>query len=304
MSPPSVSVIVPFFDDERFLAEAVDSVRAQGFGDWELILADDGSTDASTVIAWELAAADPARIRSVAHPGHVNRGSSATRNLGVADATGRYVAFLDADDVWEPGKLDEQVEILQRLPGVDMVVGATTYWHDWSDSSGSEDRWTPVGGRQDAVIAPPELLVGLWPLGRGVAPSASGFMVRRALLDRIGGFEEAFRGFYDDQAFLVKVYLESSVYVSSRTWDRYRQHPASMSHGVSQAEHRRVRRDLLVWFGRYLDARGVDDREVRSALRRAWFPYRYPRSAAIRRRLGIARAKLRRMVGRRATHLR
>src|SRR6516165_6057064 len=96
-----------FLNEERFLEEAVQSVFDQRLADWELILVDDGSTDRSTQMARDLAARDK-RIRYVDHPGHENRGMSATRNLGVACATAPYIAFLDADDVWTSDKLTEQ----------------------------------------------------------------------------------------------------------------------------------------------------------------------------------------------------
>ena len=93
-----VSAIVIFLNEERFLAEAIASVRAQTFRDWELILVDDGSSDGSAGIARAAAEEDP-RIRVLAHPGGANRGMSASRNLGLSDARGEFVAFLDGDDL-------------------------------------------------------------------------------------------------------------------------------------------------------------------------------------------------------------
>ena len=87
-----------------------------GFDDWELILVDDGSTDASTAMAKAWAASDPARIRYIEHDGHENLGMSASRNLGVAVARGRYVAFLDCDDVWLPSALAHRTASPRRTP--------------------------------------------------------------------------------------------------------------------------------------------------------------------------------------------
>ncbi|HVX29430.1 MAG TPA: glycosyltransferase family 2 protein, partial [Nitrolancea sp.] len=112
----TVSVIIIFWNAEPFLAEAVASVVAQSHPDWELLLVDDGSTDGSTEIAKQLIASDPERMRYLEHPGHANRGMSASRNLGIAHARGAYLAFLDADDVWFPQALAEQVEILRAEP--------------------------------------------------------------------------------------------------------------------------------------------------------------------------------------------
>src|SRR6476620_4065614 len=86
---PLVSVVLIFLNEERFLEEAIESVRDQTLADWELILVDDGSSDRSTMIARDLAATDD-RIRFVDHLGHTNRGTSASRNFGVAHTTAPY----------------------------------------------------------------------------------------------------------------------------------------------------------------------------------------------------------------------
>src|SRR6478672_466011 len=110
---PLVSSIIIFFNAEKFFEEAIESVLAQTYGNWELILADDGSTDGSTAIALRYAQQYPEKIRYVEHEGHQNCGMSATRNLGICHAKGEYIAFLDADDVWFPYKLEQQVEIMK-----------------------------------------------------------------------------------------------------------------------------------------------------------------------------------------------
>src|SRR5262245_42468246 len=89
-SAPLVSAIIIFLDEERFLAEAIESVIAQSDRDWELLLVDDGSTDGSTAIARGYAARMPDRIHYYDHEAHANRGMSAARNLGLGHARGRY----------------------------------------------------------------------------------------------------------------------------------------------------------------------------------------------------------------------
>ncbi len=101
---PSVSVIIIFLNAERFFEEAIASVFAQTYDRWELLLVDDGSTDASTAIARRYARRYPDRVRYLEHPDHSNRGASSSRNLGVQHARGAYIAFLDSDDVWLPRK--------------------------------------------------------------------------------------------------------------------------------------------------------------------------------------------------------
>lgn len=103
---------MPAWNAAATLAAAVDSVRAQGLGDWELLIADDESTDATLAVARTLAAAD-GRIRVLAAPaGHT--GAAGARNRALAAARGRYIAFLDADDLWHPEKLERQIAFMAR----------------------------------------------------------------------------------------------------------------------------------------------------------------------------------------------
>src|SRR5438876_12133860 len=113
---PLVSVVLIFYNAQAFLDETVRSVFAQEYKDWELILVDDGSTDQSTAMARQLANDNPDRVRCLQHPSHTNRGASASRNLGVREARGQFIALLDADDVWLPHKLAQQVQILEQNP--------------------------------------------------------------------------------------------------------------------------------------------------------------------------------------------
>jgi teichuronic acid biosynthesis glycosyltransferase TuaG len=109
-APPAVSVITPVWNAAATLLETVASVRAQTRPDWELILVDDGSTDGSRALAESLAVADP-RIRLLGWAG--NRGAAAARNAGIRAARGRFIAFLDADDLWRPEKLARQIGLME-----------------------------------------------------------------------------------------------------------------------------------------------------------------------------------------------
>jgi glycosyltransferase involved in cell wall biosynthesis len=106
-----VSVITPVWNAAATLAATVASVRAQGVADWEMWLIDDGSTDGSRELAARLAAEDP-RIRPLALGS--NQGTAAARNAGIRASRGRFVAFLDADDLWRPEKLEVQLGYMHR----------------------------------------------------------------------------------------------------------------------------------------------------------------------------------------------
>jgi glycosyltransferase involved in cell wall biosynthesis len=277
---PAVSVVMPFHNEERFLAEAVQSVHDQTFTDWELILVDDGSTDRSTAIARDLAAQDR-RVSYVDHPDHQNRGRSASRNLGVAQSGAPYIAFLDADDVSLPNRLAEQVDLLENMPEVAVVAGATEHWYSWDPASVKGDRIVPAGtwwkGLADQRVDPPEAMLALYPLGHGTSIGVTG-LVRRNVFDEVGGFEDAFRGLYDDQTLLAKVYLRYPIYISSRIWYRYRQHSASCCGSTSPADYWRLRGIFLDWLAAYVGPDG--DPRVVGAVRRAQRKLRYGRLTA------------------------
>src|SRR5687768_176289 len=113
---PLISAVIIFLNGERFLDEAVRSVLVQTYPNWELLLCDDGSADAATSIAKRYALQHPDRIRYLDHPGHANRGMSATRNLGLHHARGEFIAWLDADDVWLPEHLSRLAAALRSSP--------------------------------------------------------------------------------------------------------------------------------------------------------------------------------------------
>jgi glycosyltransferase involved in cell wall biosynthesis len=273
-----VSAIVIFRDAARFLDEAVASVAAQSYPHWELLLVDDGSTDASTAMARRHAAAHPDRVRYLEHPGHANRGMSASRNLGVASARGPYVAFLDADDVWLPAKLAEQVSLLDTQPAAAMLYGRTLIWHGWTgrDADVARDHTLDLGVPADTLVAPPTLFLVLL-RNEAQSPTTCNALIRRDVVTRVGGFEESFRGLYEDQAFFFKIELAFPVYVAGACWARYRQHEASCSADTSGEDYWAARRPLLEWLAGYLAAQGVAaDAAVARAVQRQFWRARHP----------------------------
>lgn len=106
-----VSIITPFLDAEEFIAEAIESVLSQSCAGWELLLVDDGSTDGSADIALHYQRSHPGKIRYLNHRNHQNRGISASRNLGLRNAKGEYIASLDADDVLFDSQLEQQAHL-------------------------------------------------------------------------------------------------------------------------------------------------------------------------------------------------
>lgn len=263
-----VTGIIAFKNSERFLEEAIESVLAQTYDNWELLLVDDGSTDGSTAMALRYAEQFPETVHYLEHTGHQNRGAAASRNLGFHHAKGEYVALLDSDDVWLPHKIEEQVAILDSHPEAGMVFGQSQYWHSWTTNPEDveHDSVPKLGVQTDTLYAPPTLLTLLYPLGDAIAPCPSDLMLRREAIERVGGFEEAFRGvyqLYDDQTFLTKVYLNEPVFVAGKRWDRYRQHPEQCVVVAQNAgQYHTVRLTFLKWLAEYFYAQGVGDAEI------------------------------------------
>jgi glycosyltransferase involved in cell wall biosynthesis len=305
---PLVSVVTIFLNAERFMQAAIESVFAQSHQDWELLLVDDGSTDRSTGIAQRYAAAFPEQVRYLEHPGHRNAGMSASRNLGIRQARGRYVAFLDADDVWLSHKLGQQIAIMEANSTAAMIFGTPRYWYSWTGNPADvrRDRTRPPGAPSNRLYHPPELALRLYPLGHGSAPCPSDLLIRRSALADVGLFEESFRGanqLYEDQAFLAKVYLHGAVYVADACWTRYRQHPESCVEQVRRSgQYDDVRRYFLEWLERYLNERGRREVRVWLALQCALAQYRHPTVAGVpkaaRRSLRATRMRARRAVQR------
>ncbi len=278
-SKPRVSVIIIFYNAVNFFEEAIESVFAQTYQDWELLLVDDGSTDDSTCIALRYAEQHPEKVRYLAHEKHQNQGASASRNLGVHHAQGEYIALVDADDKWLPEKLERQVPILDSQPEAAMLYCSTRYWYSWTGNPADarcDYVWNQFGVKPNTLIRPPHLLA-LYLRDGGTVPCIGSLLLRREALERVGGFEDSFKNIYEDQAFYVKFCSRESAFVVNGCWDLYRQHPDSCCHVVEKAGRASAARlDYLNWVSQYLTAQGISDREVWQALYKALRPYSHP----------------------------
>jgi len=275
--PPRVSAIIIFYNGGRYLAEAIESVIAQSYPHWELLLVDDGSTDSSTGTAQDYAAKYPTQIRYLQHPGHKNLGMSAARNLGIAHATGEYIAFLDADDIWLANKLTEQVDLFARHPETVMLYGRTLLWHSWTGLAADQakDYIVALGVEANQLIMPPQMLAQSLQF-KYQSPTTCNAMIRRDFFDQYGYFEDSFRATFEDRVLFTKVFLHVPVYVDDRLWAFYRQHPQSNSaffkaldknvHQVIAAKARFFR-----WLVRYFWANKVIDPRAWAAVLKGLF---------------------------------
>jgi glycosyltransferase involved in cell wall biosynthesis len=259
MNEPLVSVIMIFLDAERFIEEAVESVFAQTYPHWELLLVDDGSRDGSTAIAKTLAQGHPSRVRYLEHTGHVNRGMSASRNLGLNASRGAYVAFLDADAVYLPERLARHVDLLERDRGADMVQSRYEIWYGWQQEGTplDVDHVGPSIDLYGHVIAPPVCLALMLAVP-AISPGVCNVTLRREAALAAGGFEERFTGLFEDQVFFAKVYLSSAVVVIPDVLARYRRHAEACTRRYRGADAAAARLAFLNWLEAHVEQAGRD----------------------------------------------
>jgi glycosyltransferase involved in cell wall biosynthesis len=174
---PLISCIVPVFNGERYLAEALESVLTQTHRPIELIVVDDGSTDRTA----EILAAFGARIRSLWQP---NTGPAAARNLGLREARGGFIAFQDADDIWHPEKLTRQMERFRARPELDIsVTGVQNFWEPALRDD--DPRYQDLRNRVP------------WP-----GYCCPTMLARRGVFEVVGSFNNAMRSASDDEWFI------------------------------------------------------------------------------------------------------
>lgn len=173
-TPPTISVLMPVYNGERYLKQAIESILAQTFADFEFLIIDDGSSDRSIEILQTYATQD-SRIRLTLRE---NRGIPRTRNQLLAQATGEFVAIMDADDIALPDRFQLQVEFLRQHPEVVCVGGAL----DWIDEKGRLLGHCPMP--QDDAELQKLMLGGISLLHHPTT------MARRAALVQVGGYNE------------------------------------------------------------------------------------------------------------------
>ena len=181
MSEVGVSVVVPVFNGERFLGEALDSALAQTHRPLEVIVVDDGSSDGS---------AEVARQRGAHVLSQTHLGVSAARNAGIAAAGGEFIAFLDADDLWPPDRLAIQLDHLRRRPELGLVMAHAVLFFEPDEARPdwlTED-WL-AGVVTAAFPGAPEPAPGV----SGPVPHPMTMLPRAELFDRIGGFDTSYR---------------------------------------------------------------------------------------------------------------
>lgn len=244
-----ITVVMPFKDAAPFLREAADSVLAQTWPRVELLLVDDGGTDGSLALAQQICAAHRNHVRVVSHAGRANRGTGPSRALGIREARGELVAWLDADDVWEPGHLEHEAGLLLVSEGVSAVFGRAWLWHTWSNPD-RPDTLSALAFAPGVVVPGRRLLAAVLRNGTYATPQCS-LLVRKDVVARCADELEGFPAMYEDQVLNSSVQLKSDVVMSGATTAWYRQHDRSISaaHLLPDmaARYDVGRREFLAW---------------------------------------------------------
>lgn len=179
---PAVTVIIPTYNSARFLLGAIQSVQQQSVSDWELIIVDDGSTDGTgEQIAQQV---HDSRVRVIRQPNH---GDAAARNTGILASQSPWLAFLDADDLWKPDKLQRQLLVMSAHPEVSVVYCGIEV-----------ETLSPAGDSiSRSTVEPPEILENsLYEellIRNVITGSHSSVMIRREVFELAGLFDERFR---------------------------------------------------------------------------------------------------------------
>ena len=212
-----LTVIMPAYNAARYIADAIESVLAQTVAGIEVLVVDDGSTDETPGIV-------DRHARSVRRHRQPNQGVAKARNAGIALAHTRYIAFLDADDVWLPEKTERQLEAMAKS-GTNHRASSTKFLSENSDRTRVEVR----GGRRSQSTLSDLLLLG------NTIGTPSTVICERSLLEQAGGFDPAFSQCADWDMWIRLAAITEFCSID-QPLVRYRQHAANMSRDVGLLE--------------------------------------------------------------------
>lgn len=267
MTGSTISVVIPCYNGARYIRATLTSVLAQDWPNLEVIVVDDGSTDASA----EIVTRD---FPSVTLVRQANAGVASARNLGIRRAGGQWVAFLDADDVWLPGKLTAQWQRLSTEPGTRMAYSAWQVWASEAPAPSPEDLAALLADSENAIRwdGPsgwiyPQLLVDcvVW---------TSTVLAERSLFDEIGMFDPGLP-VGEDYDLWLRASRVTPIARVPRPLALYRIHPASITKRAPAANYRAavVERALARWGRVGPDGARARREDVQRALAASWSDY-------------------------------
>ncbi|MAS33852.1 MAG: hypothetical protein CL610_07590 [Anaerolineaceae bacterium] len=238
MTDPTISVVIPVYNGEAYLAKAIDSVLQQTYTDYELVIVDDGSTDTTHKIIQHYTETHPDVVRAIHQP---NGGTASALNTGVRAARGHYIAWLSHDDRFLPTKLEQQMATIAANPQINGV------YTDYSliNSNGRET------GRVYAPWYPPEKM--LRHFLQNVFINGSTLLIERRCLEDVGLFDESVR-YAHDALMWVHVLKHCQLAHIAQPLTQYRVHSAQGTQKSSL-----IRRDNRLWLAKALKACSILD---------------------------------------------
>ncbi|MDJ0842745.1 glycosyltransferase family 2 protein [Crocosphaera sp.] len=206
-----VSIVIPAYNAMKYLPETLDNLLQQTYKDFEVIIVNDGSTD--NIKDWLTTISDD-RVRLISQE---NKGLAGARNTGIEKAKGDYIAFLDADDLWEPTKIEKQVKVLDNNPGVGLVYTGVAI----IDSNG-----IPTGR-----IFQEEVEGYIWKelTQKNFVGCGSVAVVKKECFEKVGNFDKNLGSFVEDWDMWLRIAVVYPFKVIKEPLVYYRQHPNSAS---------------------------------------------------------------------------
>lgn len=224
---PRVSVVIPTFNRGALLIPAIESVLAQSYSDFEIIVVDDGSTDDTERVAAQYLD----RLTYIQQP---NGGVARARNSGILQARGELICFLDSDDLWRPGKLARQVQFADAHPEYGLIATEIAPFDEDGDHP-QRAKAKLYRIRNGFVLE--HLLFWNW-------IQTSTVMVRRKCLDQVGLFDEDVGQFGEDWLLWMRIAAEFPVYFLPEPLVRYRIHPQSLMSHLPESQYDSLMRIL------------------------------------------------------------
>lgn len=219
VTSPLVTVVIPAYNAMRYLPEALDSVLNQTYPNFEVVIINDGSQD--NIESWYSSLDNTVKhqVRLFSQP---NQGISSARNAGIAHGTAPYVAFLDADDIWFPHKLERQVAYLEANPSVSLT-------YSWA--SAVDGRGKLLGRVHGAQICPRKLHNKMWSqlVVSNVISTPSTVLVRRACLERVGPFDLDLSSYVEDKDLWLRIARKHTMRMMPEVLIHKRRHSTNTS---------------------------------------------------------------------------
>jgi glycosyltransferase involved in cell wall biosynthesis len=252
--PPRVTVLTTVYNGARYLDEAIDSILAEEFSDFEYVIVDDGSTDETAAVLARAASHDP---RIIVLRNETNRGIAASANRGLAVARGEYIARLDSDDISMPGRFGREVAVLDARPEVALV--------SMNYESISADGVVLARSHRDHPSVVVEYLLNF----SNALGGHSQVMIRRSAVEAVGGYDETCAASLDSDLW-TRIVRQGRIVVLPEIGMRYRVHEESVTARAGDTQVKVGKRVLQRTLSSYL-GRPLTDHEVLTFIH-AWRP--------------------------------